>query len=197
MTTYKNGFFSEEDLVDILNQIRAINKDFKERKHDLSRDDAVSFRIDLAVLREQLGDIMGDLFEDKIETEAAYENFLLMRTDELVKSFIEQEKETGKKVTYPEDRAKRQAKIEGFPLQSEMNKAKVIYTKAYIFVQHTLGDVLNAMSSKIGLSSPSVQATPDQTRPVYDDPYTKYFGAKHDAELDRAIQQTDELKDAL
>lgn len=195
---YKDGFLSEEDLVDILSQIRAIITDYKQRNHEMSREDVVAYRDDLAILRVQLGDIEGDLFSDKLGAEVTYENFVYRQTEKYIQEYAALAKDPKSKVSYPEDKAKRRAKLAAEDLAEEMNQKKAMHRKAYVLVQHTLQDVLNAMSSRINLlATPMLTPTAPQAgaRPVHDDPWAQWHSLP-DTET-KALDQIAELEDEI
>lgn len=197
---YKNGFYSTQDLVEILTAISDLCAHYKENKHHMSREDVISVREDLAMYRVQLGEIEADLFEEKLSAELSYDGAKDTKTEELVNEYAALAK-TPQKVSYPEDKAKRRAKLDCYDMAVAMNKAKAIHRKASILVLNTLPDVLNSMANRVNfLSSTPPTGDNKEGRPLEKpDPYQQSGWSRIDDSngVDSALDQVNSLENEL
>ena len=194
---YKQGFYTSEDLTDIAAQTRGLISQYKDEKNYILIEDAVICREELSMSTYQLGEIEGDLFDEKLSAELEYEHKVL----ELTEKYLAEYAKEPKKVPYAEDKAKRRAKIDSKPEYEAMNKAKSAHRIASVLVLNTLPNIQNAISSRIQWMMKDKNAISQPTgddksgRPMAEDPYKSAWGNVPDVGEDDAIDNLDKFID--
>lgn len=148
---FKNNFFTFDDFVAILGEIRHKIAYYRSEKHTLALQDVQGIRDDMSVLCAQLSDIGADLYSDEVDTARNYRYELLKRTQERELEYREGKDEQGKRWTDIANRARYQAEIDCIELRAAMDSASATHRLASNLYRVTIPKVLDSLSSRIAI----------------------------------------------
>lgn len=149
--SYKNNFFTFDDFLAMLGELRHKIAYYRSEKHTLTLQDVQGLRDDISILNAMLSDIGADLYSDKVSTATTYRHKLLEVTQEKEKELRAGKDEHGKKWTDISNRARYAAELECRVYREEMDKAAAIHELANNFYRVTIPNVLNSISSRIAI----------------------------------------------
>lgn len=148
---FKNNFFTFDDFVAILGELRHKIAYYRSEKHTLSLQDVQGIRDDMSVLCAQLSDIGADLYSDEVDTERHYRYELLKKTQEIEAELRATKDERGKPWTDIANRARYQAEIDCIELRAAMDSASATHRLASNLYRVTIPKVLDSLSSRIAI----------------------------------------------
>lgn len=163
---YKNGFYTTQDLVDILESIRQKREYYKRNKHTMDLLEVINAREELAIHNSELGDIGADLLIDKMDTELQQRMTFLELKEKYEEEFRTTKRPDGSKWTDVENRARYKAEMETRELQETADKARAIYVRAFNLYAKSIPEVLNAMSGRIAFLLKLMQAQAAPAQPI-------------------------------
>lgn len=149
---YVNNFYSIEDFLGVLKEIRDRRDSYNDRKFNIDISIVQDYMKDFAILSSQLADIGGDLYAERLSAETRYRNQLLLTQERLENEYRKPNSinpASGKKWTNVEDRARYSAELECFELRKEMDEAKATHIRAYNLYALTLPRVIEEMKSRV------------------------------------------------
>lgn len=175
---FVNNFYTVDDAVSMVTQIRAIVSKYKFEKHTLSRFEIQDMMDDLAVLRNQLADIGADIRQYCLEVEDEHKEAKNIAHDEIEMSL------RADRVPGAEDKAKRRAEVETHHIKIKLSKAKGVDSLITSHVK-TLEQVLFGMNRRISLLLADPSENSKSAKDVgheEDDMYNLYLSAEKEAQ---------------
>lgn len=144
--------YTTEEFLGVLADARRIQTSYNQGKHTMDLLQAIQAREELAIVTSQLSDMDADLYFEKLRTDTLYRISLLEKTEEYEKEFwAGTNPDTKKKWTNIENRARYRAELDCKEMREAADLAKKDHARAFFLHTKALPDVLNSMSSRIGL----------------------------------------------